>query len=320
MGLNTVEYKGNGAVNTDRGPSRVIWADCPWDDIRENPALGMAFFDDFLMSGSAGSASAAALAASQGQWATAQSQGALFSDGAAEGGVITFGSDGDQEGVTLISMAGAFRMVTTSTLALNKKLWFEARVARSSITDDKGDFFVGLCTPSLSSNLPTLVPISTTDATLSTTPSFFGFHSVDKSGVTYGSADDWSVVFNLASGTVNSVTNLTTLATTVLGAALTAGQFVKLGFIFDPDAYPKRISSATARQTAGTIRKPLIRIFINGLEAAAFLSSDDVANATAGQAFPTAFMAPCIAVMNTTSSSPPTMSADWIRVAQLANS
>lgn len=317
--MNTVKYKGNLAASTRRGPSPAIWGDCPVADLMEDHGLGMFFRDDFTVAGNA--AMSSAFTGSIGQWQAYGAAGAVLADGAAEGGILTMGSNDDQEGVTLWSSTGSFRLVTTSTLALNGKLWFEARVARSTIADDKGDFFVGLCTPSLSSGLPAAaIPISTTDATMSTTPSFLGFHSVDKASVTYGSPDDWSLVFNLASGTVNAVTGLTTVVNTARSSAIAAAEFVKLGFIFDPFAYPKAISSATARQTAGQVVKPLLRVFVNGIELATFLSSADIQNATAGQAFPTSFMAPCLAVMNTTGSSPPTMSTDWIQVAQLANS
>jgi hypothetical protein len=309
------------AGDTSRGPSPAIWNAINTADFDVDPSSGQHVFDDFQVMGTPGSTAGGALAASAGKWNTYAYTGSTITDGGLEGGVIVLQSDGDQEGVCLMSQAGSFRLVTTSTLALNKKLCFEARVSRSSVADDKGDFFVGLCTPSLSSGLPAAaIPISTTDATMSTTPSFLGFHSVDKAGVTYGDPRDWSLVFNLASGTVNAVTNLTTCVYTATGAYMAGADYFKLGFIFDPQAYEGLVTSATARQTAGWKRRKLLRVFVNGIELPAFLSAEDVANATAGQAFPTAFMAPCIAMMNTTASSPPTMGVDWIRVGQEANS
>jgi hypothetical protein len=213
--------------------------------------------------------------------------------------------------VTLSSTTGSFRITTTSTLALNQKLWFEARLSRSVITATKIDAFVGLCDHTTSSGLAvTAIPITTTIDALSTTPNFIGFFSKGSVGT------EWSFAYNLAGGTVVLPTNLTTLMASVAGAVMTAGQMVKLGFLFDPNAAPLTISSASTGQTVGQTVKPLITIFVNGLPAAAFLTSVNVQ----GTAFPTGFMGPTIAVMNDAGSSPGTISIDWIRVCQLASS
>jgi hypothetical protein len=207
--------------------------------------------------------------------------------------------------------AGAFRLVTTSTLALNKKLWFETRIAMSSVTATKTEAFFGLINGFLTSGLPTAaVPITTTDDTLAD-KNLIGFHIKSTASPT-----EVCFVFKLTGQTVQYPTNLQTLLASTGQAVLTAGAYVKLGFLFDPNARPKRISSASTGQTAGDVRAPLIRIFVNGLEAPAFLTSTNLQAAT----FPTAFMGPCFANMNQTGSSPGTTTMDWMRVAQLANS
>lgn len=310
MSVNTIEVKANLVASTSRGPSAAIWADCPVHDIIENPGLGMYVFDDFLVAGNAVMSSA--YKNSIGAWQVYGDAGATFVDGIAEGGVVTFGSDGDNEGLTLSSAAGSFRITTTATLALNGKLWFEARVNRSTLTATKGDFFIGLCDNLLSSGIPAAaIPISTTDNVLSTVPNLIGFHSKGNGST------EWNFVYQLAGGTAVYPTGLTTLMNTITGAVLaSATQFVKLGFLFDPAAYTKQISSASTGQTAGNLAKPLITVFVNGLPAPAFLTSTNVQ----GTAFPTGFMSPVMAVMNQTGTVPPTMSVDWIRVAQNANS
>lgn len=319
-----VRYRGNLSTNTLRNPSGAIWSNCPWrpgsgSDGFIDGGMGMPFFDDFTVVGNATMSSA--YAGSIGQWSTYGYAGAQLNDNQTEGGVIKIGSDGDNEGMTLLGSAGSYRMVTTSTLALNKKLWFEARVGRSSVAATKGDFFVGLMAPTLASGLPTTAqPITTTDDTLMTAGDLFGFHSCSGSG-TRGGPTEWANAFVLASGTVNYPTNGTTMVASTSNTALTANDFVKLGFIFDPKPNAKKlITSATARQTAGNLAFPLVRFFVNGVELPMFLTADDVANATATQAFPTAFMAPVLSVMNTTGSSPPTLLADWIAVYQNGNS
>lgn len=315
MTVKSVIYKRNLTANTDRGPSPAIWGDCPVNEFREQPNLGQYFFDDFQMLGNADMSSA--YKNSIGPWSVYGYAGSLLADGALEGGVVTYGSDGDNEGVCFLSSAGSFRLVTTSTLALNGKLWFEARIATSTVTATKHEDFVGLAIPALSSGLPRVAyPITVTDDTLdATNGTFIGFHRKATASPT-----EWCFTFNLAGGTVNYPTGLQTLMNTVTGAVATAAGFVKLGFVFDPFVFSKTVSSATARQTAGAVRRPLVRVFVNGLEAPTFLSTDDVQNATAAQAFPTGFMAPCFANMNQTGTTPGTSSVDWIGVAQLANS
>jgi hypothetical protein len=315
--MDSVEVKLNTVANTFRGPSPVIWADCPVLDIIENPAMGMYFFDDFLVLGSANMSSA--YQGSLGQWASYGYAGAQTNDAQKEGGVVKLSSDGDNEGLTLLSVTGSFRFLTTSTLALNQKMWFEARVARSSVATAHLEFFVGLMAPTLSSGLPAAAqPITTTDDTLMTAGDWFGFHSVGATA-TRGGPTEVGVGFELASGTINYPTNLTTLMASTNQTVLAADSYVKLGWIFDPSAVPALITKATARQTVGNTRKKLIRFFVNGLEAPTFLSSDDVVNATAGQAFPTSFMTPVISVMNQASQSSDYLAVDWIRIAQLAN-
>lgn len=311
MSVNTIDFARNLTVNTDRGPTEGIWGNCPITLLQEEPDQGYIFFDDFVMSGSNTSATGAAVLGSWGQWATYLYQGATITDGALEGGVIVIGSDGDNEGVALSASAGAFRLVTTSTKALNQKLWFEASVAISTIATTKGDMFVGLADSFLSSGLPQVAwPIQTTDNTLFANMNAIGFHKK-------GNATDWSFVYQLSGSAAVYPTNLTTLTATVTPAqTLAATTFVKLGFLFDPLAPTRQVASASTGQTAGQIKRPLVRIFVNGLELPAFLTSDNLG----GAAFPTGFMAPTIGIMNQTGSTPPTMSIDWIRAAQLANS
>lgn len=312
MGVDTIDFRNNLTVNTARGPSASIWADCPEPELTEDPGVGMNFFDDFLMTGQGPSATGGVIAQSFGQWDAYTYQGGTITDGALEGGVIVIGSDGDNEGVALSSGTGSFRLVTTSTLTLNQKLWFECRIALSTIATGKNDFFIGLADSFLSSGLPQAAwPIQTTNDTLFAAMNAIGFQRKGSVGT------DISFVYQLSGATAVYPTNLTTLCATVSPAqTLAAATFVKLGFIFDPKAPSRQVSSASTGQTAGAIKRPLVRIFVNGLEMPAFLTSDNLG----GAAFPTGFMAPAIGIMNQTGTTPGTASIDWIRTAQLANS
>ena len=308
MTVKSANYKANLQASTVRGPSPAIWANCPTLAIIEDPALGFYFYEDWTMAGQAVMSSA--YKDSIGRWATYADAGSIIVPNAGDG--VSFGADGDNEETSLFSNAGNFRLVTTSTLALNGKLWFEASVARSSVTATKGDFFVGLAEPLLASNISAANLIwSATDNTLVTTKSFIGF-------ISKGNAPtEWQFVFNLASGTANIVTNMTTLMASSGNSVLTDGAFARLGFLFDPNADTGLVSAATARQTAGQTKRKMLRVFVNNLELPAFLSADDIQNATAGQAFPTGWMGPTMSVMNQTGSTPPTMGCRFIRAAQL---
>lgn len=311
MAVATIDVEQNLAANTNRGPSDVIWGDCPWFSLLENPENGMTFWDDFIGAGNFPSAAGGAIA--QGisdKWSVYAYTGATQVDAQIEGGGITFGADGDNEGVAYGPSAGAFRLVTTSTLALNKKLWYETRISMSSVTATKTEAFFGLFSGFLTSGVPTAaVPITVTDDTLAD-KNLIGFH------IKGASPTEVCFVYKLAGQTVQYPTNLQTLMASSGNSVLTAGAYVKLGFLFDPNARPKRISSASTGQTAGDVRAPLIRIFVNGLEVPAFLTSTNLQATT----FPTAFMGPGFANMNQTGSSPGTTTVDWVRVAQLANS
>lgn len=301
-------------ADTSRDPSANIWG-----SFGNFEGCSNKVWDDFTRVGNINMSSAAA--GSLGGWSAYGSAGATLVDGQLEGGVLGLTSDTADENVNILSSTGSFRMVTTSTLALNGKMAFEARVARSSVVSAKGEFFVGLMAPTLASGLPaTLQPITATDDTLMTAGDFFGFHCNQTTAVR-GGPTEVAVAFELASGTINYPTNMTTLMASSGNSVLVAqsGQtgFVKLGFIFDRNGPMRRVTAATARQTAGQIVRAVVRFFVNGLELPAFLSNADVANATATQAFPTAFMSPVFAHMNGASTF--TVSyIDWIKVAQEA--
>lgn len=321
MSQKTYQFANNlGGQQTNRGHSNSIWFDCPIGEFEENNDYGTHFFDDFTMIGNV-DASGGAIKGSVGRWSAYLSAGGFITDGAADGAVISFGSDGDNENVTLISTAGRFRLMksVSGTLFPTKKTWFEASVGTSTVAATKRDDFVGLAIPALSSNLPRAAyPITTTDDTLdATNGTFIGFHRKGTAAPT-----DWQFVFNLAGGTINYVTNLTTLLVTAGVGALTAGQMVKLGWILDPAKPVQKVGAfPTARQLTGQLVTPLIRVFANGVEILkTFLSAADVLNATAGQAFPTGFMSPCLSTMNQTGTTPGTMLADWIEVGQYADS
>ncbi len=243
MAVESVRYAPTlGTGDTNRGPSNAIWSSCPVATIMEEPRLGMYFFDDFLVSGNANMTSA--YQNSIGQWTAYGDAGAVLGDAAKEGGIIKISPNASNENVTLQSSSGSFRILTTSTLALNGKLWFEARIAKSLITTAHITCAVGLMTPQLSSSLPPAAqPLSATDDALATTMDFFGF-ILSGTTSTRGGPTEVGTGFVLTSGTANYPTNQTALMAATSQTVLAADTYVKVGFLFDPAAPTALVTSA----------------------------------------------------------------------------
>jgi hypothetical protein len=330
-----VRYLGNTQTSTYRGPSDVIWAGTQpggsptpgaWiEDALVTPAQCMHFFDDFLVTGSGPAVSGAAYLGSMGQWSIYLGSTAALADGGIVGGGIQFVpgsiavSSGTSTPTTAISsMVGAFQITANSSgaSALQGKLAFEARVMLTSATDVKRGAFVGLCDQAIpQSNLPFLVVSGGSSNELTSTRNLIGFYAPSSGG------PDWNFVFQLASTAAVFPTNLQSLVSTVTGSSIVAGTFYKLGFIYDPNAQSEIIGTSTTGQTTGTTAKAMLKVYVNGIQAAAFLTQ--AANILTAS-FPTGIMGPIAAFVNVSNSGTSNsatnlsgkMTLDWIRVAQ----
>ena len=314
MGVKTVDYSFGLSADTRRGPSTAIWG-APGspnsfvEDFLQEPYLGTYFFDDFLDTGGLLTLNAPG---AYGRWATfAETTDPTITDAAIQGGGWTLGaSTTAHRGVSLSTTAGAFQFVTTAGV-LQGRIAFECRVKLSSIAACTLDLFVGLM-----DNLPvaSTVPITATGGSLSTTPGLIGFHA--RGGAT--NPGDFSVAYNIAGGTVQYPTGLTNLVNTITGTAYAAAAYVKLGFLYDPNPYAVKISTAaTSGQTAGNTARPCIRFFVNGQPAAAFLQYADLTTGSANNSlFSPVALGPVIAFKQQSTTASITASIDWIRVAQ----
>lgn len=318
--VNTADIENNLVANTDRGPSRSIWSDCPITEFIENPFSGMYFFDDFLMSGEPSSATSHG---TWGQWASWFSANNAYADATEEGGVLYLsgGTGSAHATTTLTSTTLPFRLIGPSTAYANAggKLWFECRVATNSLTTGQYGLFIGLAdNTSTTIQSGTNTVLASGEQTLGTTKNALGF--VYSQAI----ANDFFFAYVPAAGAVVKPTGLTTLVTTVAGAAMKAyaastikGQgtgFVKLGFLYDPTPgnVPLYPGTATQLQTAATLYKPLMKFYVNGLQAGTFLASVDMQVAT----FPNnCTYAPVIQYVNTAGSGAVGCYIDWIRIA-----
>ncbi len=320
MAVLTCGYAGSTTTaDTDRGPSKQIWSDCPIPLIVEQELEGkgaMMTWDDFTNT----AFPALNAQGSMGQWSVWADTTSLLIDSSqlgSEGGIFAWGHGTTLKAFTLASTAGSYRFQSQATgHPLMNKMWFEARVAVGSIATGGTDLFVGLM-----DNTSTQVTASATGvftgtaSTFQTAKNYFGFYMASTLGT------DFALVFNIPSGTQQVPTNLQTLvasggtpAALAAYAAVSNGNptgFVKLGWVFDPNYNAQYISSASSGQTAGNLARPLIRIFVNGIQLAAFLTSTNVQAST----FPGGWMAPVIAMQNVSTSVKTYI--DWIRVAQM---
>jgi hypothetical protein len=136
-----VAYRGD---TTETKPSPAIWGDCPWLQILSGEQAGICFHDDFV-----NFCSQVTTEDHVGYHSVLDATTHTIKPTNVVGGEAAFfGSTDNEESVMklgTLSQGAPFVIPDDSSDAtLGKKLWFEARVKRSVITDDKGGFFVGL--------------------------------------------------------------------------------------------------------------------------------------------------------------------------------
>lgn len=114
-----------------KGPSPLVWEDCPYTDIMINPELGFVFFDDYL-----GNLDVADTK----DWELTQvdTKGSIAKDITVQGGVLTVTSatgDSADDGINAQLKNCLFKP------AAGVKIFFEARVAMADATQQ---YYVGL--------------------------------------------------------------------------------------------------------------------------------------------------------------------------------
>lgn len=340
-----VRYLGNTVTSTYQGPSAVIWSGSQpggsvtpgaWiEDMIVDPAVGMHFYEGFESSSTPGLYPIAALTqATMGRMALLAPAGGGINDAGIVGGAIQMQAGSlaiastNQITEVLYSAVGCFRISGASSTSgsLQNKLAFEARVALTSITNGARDVFVGLIdqAPKSTAALQALFPFTQAGSSsnnLTSTYNLIGFYFPSASTAA-NPTGDCQFVYQLASNAPVFASNLGGLISNVTGAAIAAGTYYKLGFIYDPQAQTIPIGTATNGQTVGNSARGMLRIYINGIQAAAFLTQ---ANNILTASFPTGIMGPIAAISpcvsgtsNSGSASAGLLNVDFIRVAQTA--
>lgn len=275
-----------GSADTGRGPSDGIWADCPWLEMLRDPGKGLTWYEEFMQFAPTASTSGGTVTEKNGGWSTFLSQNATIANIstptaiAQQGGQITLTSTGDNDGITLCSLTTPFLLTAGSTVPTGK-LWFEARLKSSTITDTKHGIWFGL----LESLTPTaILPIA--DAGTLADKNFIGFHRLE------GDGDQFDFVWKADGQTQQS------LITDMISGGLVADTYVKLGFVYDP--------------SAPNTKK--IKVFINGVPQTTYGTNTQMTAAT----FPSDIcLGPALCIKLATASTPGTTTFDWLRCGQL---
>jgi hypothetical protein len=235
-------YCGGLTENTSRGPSPMLWKDCPWDQIIRDGSKGIAFFDDFV-----DSFQDPTTAKIYGKYACLDTGDSTITATNVAGGGVQLLVTTDNEDVGIRLGTGS-PFVISDTAAAAKKLWFECRVKKSSIANTSaGGVFIGLA------NEDALAANFIADAAADFADNdYLGFWFPEADG------DDVGLVYGITGQAPTTPTGLDSLDVIV------ADTYVKLGFFYDPDA-------AAAKR---------IKLYVNGLEYTTGVSATNIATAT----------------------------------------
>lgn len=170
---------------------------------------GYHFHDDFLN----GPLVAAGAEAAAGTYRGFADTGGSVATGDEVGGTLVLSSDGDNEGASFRTSVAPFQISRS-----HGKLWFEARIKSSTITDTKHGIFLGLMEDVA---LTATVPITAAGAIAD--KNVVGFHRLE------GDGDMFDTVYK-----ADGVTQVTVGSDAV---TIVADTYVKLGFIYDPATY-----------------------------------------------------------------------------------
>lgn len=269
--MHTTKYMTNLTADTSRGPSNTLWLDCPWMDMLQDPGIGIQFWDDFINAPTMSSDADTAL------YAAYIDTSNTITQAATAGGVLALTTDATDNDAPVVQAGGGTGGSFQITTATAGKLWFEARIKVSTLTEMS--VFVGLAAPGATVDNGLLV--NDTGA-LATTVGSIGFNAPTSASA----SEIFRAAYVKASAT--SQYPVTAVHTAV------ADTWVKLGFKFDP-------------------YNDTITWYVNGIANA---TTTDVGDAGTTN-FPSAvLLSPAIGMKNGEAGAK-TLSIDWWRCAQL---
>lgn len=268
-------------ADTSRLPSDTIWGRCPWTAINNGLVPGFTFFDDFMSY----PITPPTTEGNWGSYAMFSSTGGTAANPSTPqgGGELDIGSDGDNEGVGLRTLAVPFK-INQST----EDFWFEGRIRTSTIADTKHNIFLGLMTDNA---LTAISPLTALGALADV--GLCGFQRPESARTVAGTG-------GAIANTVYKASGVTAVTVQSDAVALVAATYTKLGI-----RYQKR------GDKDGDFA---LTFYQDGTR----LSTSKLIPSGAGTDFPNnVFMGLVFAVLNATASSPGTTCLDWWRAAQV---
>lgn len=235
--MSVVNYKQASAVNS-RGPSPIIWADCPVVTFLNDPSKGIHYFDDFKNSiVQKETASATDLTSGVGHilgdmnWYAYIESSKLVdcAIGADDDGHLLLDSDGTDDDVNVIVHGdNVIAQIRSPKEGETKKFWFETRLKVKTVTNTDLSWFVGLMQPGQAADGTPLGAAPTAPADVD----YFGYFVAEADG------NDATLIYNEAtSGTAQSDTGEATIVAdtfTRLGMKLHIdGRTIKMRFYQD---------------------------------------------------------------------------------------
>lgn len=281
MSVKTIRPTGNlGSAQTEANFSPGVWYDCPLQAILDGELAGVV--DEFHFTKLP--KTPATTEGNFGQFAQFSDNGG-FIDAGSTGG-WKFGSDGDNEGASIRSHSVPFKLNRTS-----KKLWFEARIKKSTISDTKHGVLLGLIEDvAFTSTVPITAAGAIADKNL------VGFRIDEADG------DNIDAVYKADGVTAVNV------ATDVVTGGLVADTYLKLGMVYEPSVSP----FVQDPNNTGTAKYNLT-YYVNGL----LVGTKQIPSA-AGTDFPNDVqLGFFFAVLNATGTSPGDSTIERYRIAQL---
>ena len=175
-----------------RGPSPLIWDNCPVLDFHLDPTQGWEWFDDFIKHAPIAAASQAAAHLGNGWWGFTDGTGGTTIAPQVDhaNGEVHLNTTTTDEVALLTNLCGGHTIGCVKFTA-GKKTWFEARVAQTNVNDSKIASFVGFAEEAL---MATAGLIDADQAIVD--KDFVGFCQLPADG------NAWQTRFNTASGGV----------------------------------------------------------------------------------------------------------------------
>lgn len=261
------------------GRSHALWGDCPWLEALEDNNIGYGKHDDFVDYDTT-----ATTVKNASGTPVFEGDCTVLGTAAKHGEIALFGTSDNEEAALQQGGVNSAPYIISDTTADARKLWFEARVKKSLITDALGAFFVGLAGEN--SGVADFMADAGTD-----------FADVDLIGFWNDPTED-SVSSHVDFVFQITGTGFVTVISTV--ATLVANTYVNLGFKYDPDA------DITKR----------IKIYVDGVEQSTYVTGTATSPGIAHASFPDGEeMSPLIAIKQQ-SNNDMTVTMDWWRAFQ----